>query len=99
MTDTTDRDAVAISDEDRAKLVDLAYYIADVEPNHWGDQIMALDARLTAVERENGQLRESLDRVRNVAFAIVHQAEGSLLGCPHGDPLHDHHDGCPSCTP
>lgn len=53
--------------------------------------------KLIAQEMETFGPSPELDE----ALATCHDAECaecSRIVCPHGDPMHFHHDGCPSCA-
>jgi hypothetical protein len=57
-----------------------------------GEPEQLIDSLADEVER----LRASINRM----LAHCPDAECGICGkavCPHGDPLHFHHDGCPSC--
>jgi hypothetical protein len=45
-----------------------------------------------------GSQAEILDRIRDFFIAIDEESEiAAMMVCPHGEPMHFHHDGCPSC--
>lgn len=56
-------------------------------------QFEALHRRIAAA-KEDGTLTDALLNECQECECIVC---GTLL-CPHEDPLHFHHDGCPSCA-
>lgn len=42
---------------------------------------------------------EILDRIRDFFLAIDKESEiAAMMVCPHGEPMHFHPDGCPSCV-
>ena len=74
----------------------------------WADATQIGGSRLT-----NGDLRALLALVDKIealrglghGFGAVDLVCGdpeccicAVLDCPHGEPMHHHHDGCPACT-
>lgn len=63
----------------------------------------ALQLRLNAVEEENDRMRQdSSENTRKLDALLAHCDDGECMTCgtiicPHGEPLHFHHDGCPAC--
>lgn len=78
-------------DAARAEVVALRACVADVST--LDNKTLALDACRADVERLNA----TVDRL--LAHCLDGECEecGKAV-CPHGDPLHFHHDGCPSCA-
>lgn len=61
------------------------------------------DALIEAAAERRRKLRE-FDRLRRMVDALLNHCpdmecgECSKIVCPHGEPLHFHHDGCPACS-
>lgn len=52
-------------------------------------------------EQHLAELRAKADRLVNECQGVNGDGECSECGeicCPHGEPLHFHHDGCPACA-
>jgi hypothetical protein len=56
------------------------------------------EADLLVINGEGSQA-EIIDRIRDFLLAIDEESEiAAMMVCPHGEPMHFHHDGCPSCV-
>lgn len=58
---------------------------------------MNLDEKLEEAEKTIADLHVKLDKL------LAHCPDGECLVCaaiicPHGEPRHFHHDGCPACA-
>lgn len=60
--------------------------------------------RLEAAGRAIADLSKEILRLHDVIDKLLAHCgdpecmECGEIICPHGEPLHFHHDGCPSCT-
>lgn len=78
------------------------------ERDAWERRAKAVSVGNESLTIENAKLRAELDRYAADGTGIVDRllnhcqicecSECSEIVCPHGDPLHLHHDGCPSCS-
>jgi hypothetical protein len=61
-------------------------------------------AALVASAKEKGELLEKIQKMGEQLDALLAHCPDAecidcgLIICPHGDALHFHHDGCPSCV-
>jgi len=62
--------------------------------------------KLAAVSAERDALKAEKERLSGIADALLNHcdkeggecSECGRIVCPHGEPLHFHHDGCPACA-
>jgi hypothetical protein len=66
----------------------LSLHMPDITPD-----FEALHYRIGAAKAAGSLSDELLQECREVECIVC----GAIV-CPHGDLLHFHHDGCPSCT-
>ena len=58
-----------------------------------------------AMDERDG-LKANIERMQNIADSLLNHcdkeggecSECGKIVCPHGEPLHFHHDGCPACA-
>lgn len=60
------------------------------------EELSSLRASLTEAEGEIERLKVMVDGLLGHC-EIGECMRCSVIVCPHGDALHFHHDGCPSC--
>lgn len=86
-----------MSDDLIARLHIIAYECYEQHgPDRWVTAVEEAADALEAAEARVKDLETMVDKLLN------HCPEGecgecSEIVCPYGDPLHLHHDGCPSC--
>lgn len=66
------------------------------------ERMKSIEAAADAAERiaDTGTRDDTIEAVAKTMDAIIGLSiAGVVIQCPHGEPMHDHGDGCPSCMP